>query len=265
MKKCYLDLPEGQIHYRIAGQGMPLILLHQSPMSGVEWDDIIPLLSDKFLVIAPDMVGHGQSYEPSEMSMNLLTSITLKLIDALELDCVYLAGNHSGAALATSIATRCPTRVKKIAMSGEMLISKAQIEQFLQAIKDKPLSRDIPLDAKGDFIAQAWQRYQALAPSAPLDKRYKPFINGQLARLRKFDIHELILSWMASADWLENIECPVLVFSAENDLFFSEVLLTEVKSKMTNCETVVIKDAGALCTFEQPEAVAQALKSFFLA
>lgn len=264
MKKCYLDLPEGQIHYRIAGEGQPLLLLHQSPMSGVEWDEIIPLLSEHFLVIAPDMVGHGQSYEPVEISMSLLTDITVKLMDALHLDQVYLAGNHSGAALATSIATRYPKRVVKIAISGEMLISKVQIDQFLEAIKDKPLSRDIPLDNEGDFIAQAWKRYQALAPTAPLEKRYKPFIHGQLARLRTFDIHELIMEWMASTNWLKMIECPILVFSAQHDLFFSEALLEQARAELKDCQTVVINDAGALSTFEQPVAVATALKHFFL-
>ena len=263
MQKCYLNLPEGQLHYRIAGQGQPLLLLHQSPMSGVEWDEIIPTLSKHFLVIAPDMIGHGQSYEPDEMSMAALTNNTIALMDALNLETVYLAGNHSGGALACSIATSHPQRVAKLAISCEMLISVSQIEQFLAAIKKKPLSRDIPMDNGGKFIADAWLRYVALAPTAPLEVRYKPFIHGQLARLRKFDIHEMVLHWMAAGQWLQAIECPTLIFGAENDLFFSDELMQRGPQLIKQCQTTVIRDAGALCTFEQPAQLSTALLHFF--
>lgn len=264
MRKCYLDLPQGQLHYRIAGSGKALFLLHQSPMSGVEWDDIIPLLSDEFMVVAPDMAGHGQSYEPDSMSMELLTDATVQLMDALELDSVYLAGNHSGGALASSIATKYPERVDKLAISCEMLITKAQIEQFLAAIKSKPLSRDIPMDGEGKFIAEAWLRYEALAPTAPLEVRFKPFVNGQLARLRRFDIHEMVMDWMASDQWPEKIVCPTLVFSAEHDLFYSEALLATGPERIKDCQTALVTDAGAMCTFEQPEQVASILRKFFV-
>ncbi|NVK56254.1 MAG: alpha/beta hydrolase [Alteromonadaceae bacterium] len=263
MQKCYMNLPEGQIHYRIAGSGKPLLLLHQSPMNGVEWDDVMPFLSQNFMVIAPDMIGHGQSYEPETMSMEAITEATVCLMDALKLDKVYLAGNHSGGAVACSIATKHPERVVKLAMSCEMLITKAQIEQFLNAIKDKPLSRDIPMDTEGQFIAEAWLRYAALAPTSPLEVRYKPFIHGQMARLRKFDIHEIIMHWMASEQWLEKVTCPTLVFGAENDLFFSEELMRSGPIRNDNCQTAVVKQGGALCTFEQPEQVGRLLNSFF--
>lgn len=265
MRKCYLDLPEGQLHYRIAGTGKPLFLLHQSPMSGVEWDDIIPLLSNTFTVVAPDMAGHGQSYEPEYMSMDVITDATVKLIDALGFDKVYLAGNHSGGALASSIATKYPERVEKLVISCEMLITKAQIEGFLTAIKSKPLSRDIPMDTEGKFIAEAWLRYAALAPTAPLEVRYKPFINGQLARLRKYDIHEMIMNWMASDEWPEKITCPTLVFSAEHDLFYSEALLATGPERIKDCQTALVTNAGAMCTFEQPAQVAKILRDFLCA
>lgn len=263
MQKCYLNLPEGQLHYRVAGNGKPLLLLHQSPMSGVEWEDIIPFLSQDFMVIAPDMIGHGQSYEPDEISMQAITQATVKLMDALNLDKVYIAGNHSGAALACSIATTHPERVEKLAMSIEMLVTKPQIEQFLAALKDKPLSRDIPMDTEGKFIAEAWLRYAALAPTSSLEVRYKPFIHGQLARLRKFDIHELILNWMKQENWLEQLNCPTLVFGADNDIFFSQELLDTGPQRIKNCTTAVVNDGGALCTFEQPEQVGKLLHSFF--
>jgi len=264
MKKYYLDLPAGQIHYIKAGQGEPLLLLHQAPMSSIEWENIIPVLAQHFTVYAPDMAGHGQSYEPSA-AMNIpdFAQDTIAFMDAHGIDKAFVAGNHSGAALATCLAVNWPERVKKLVISCEMLISKTQIDQFVAAIRAKPLSRDIPFDADGKFISDAWLRYAALAPTASLDTRYKPFIHGQLARLRKFDIHEPVLDWMGAEDWMSQIPCPTLVFGAENDLFFDEDKLEEAKSRIADAQTRVIKDAGALSTFEQPAAIADMLLTFF--
>lgn len=265
IKKFYLDLPEGQIHYLKAGKGEPLLLLHQSPMSSVEWEEIIPILSQHFTVYAPDMVGHGQSYNPQrEFFIEDFTATTLKFMDELSIESAFIGGNHSGAALATSIAVHFPQRVKKLIISCEMLATNEQITQFLAAIKSKPLSRHIPMDKEGKFIADAWLRYAFLvAPCSSLDKRYKPFIHGQTARLKPYDIHESVLHWMAKDDWMARLQCPTLVFGAEKDLFFSDDKLAAITQRFAHFDSHVIRDAGALSTFEQPEAVANMMRSFF--
>ncbi len=59
MKKAYADLPEGQIHYLTAGEGEPLVLLHQTPLSLDEYLDMIPSLAKSNKVIAMDSPGYG--------------------------------------------------------------------------------------------------------------------------------------------------------------------------------------------------------------
>ena len=264
MKYHYVDIAEGQIHYRTMGQGLPLILCHQAPMSGVEWEQIMPLLANDFTVYAPDMPGHGNSYEPGHaLSMAEFGAQAIAFMDAVGIRQAYIAGNHSGAALSTYLAIHHPERITRAAISCEMLATTDQINAFLSAIKSKPLSRDIPLDAAGKFISDAWLRYEMLAPSAPLEVRYKPFIHGQLARLRQFDIHEAVLHWMSEQDWVAQLPCPTLIFGAEYDLFFDTDKMAEALTRIPNVQTVVIKNAGALSTFEQPEAVAQVLLTFF--
>ena len=45
------------MHYVIAGEGEPLVLLHGWPQTWYEWRDMIPTLAKKFRVIAPDLRG----------------------------------------------------------------------------------------------------------------------------------------------------------------------------------------------------------------
>ena len=45
MKRAYAEIPEGQIHYRIEGEGEPLLLLHAAVASSNEFAKVIPFLS----------------------------------------------------------------------------------------------------------------------------------------------------------------------------------------------------------------------------
>jgi len=55
MKRAYVDLPGGQLHYRYCGQGEPLILIHMSGSSSDEFEEIGGYLQDSFSVYALDL------------------------------------------------------------------------------------------------------------------------------------------------------------------------------------------------------------------
>ena len=64
MRKGYIDIPEGQIHYRTAGNGEPVLLLHMTAQSSMEFESIIPILAKSYRVVAMDTLGHGNSDNP---------------------------------------------------------------------------------------------------------------------------------------------------------------------------------------------------------
>jgi len=263
MTQAYVNLPEGQIHYHSAGQGDALLLLHQAPLSAVEWAPLMPLLSPHFRVIAPDMVGHGNSYDPPhEFAMADFTRSTLALMDALRIDRAVICGNHSGAALASSLAIHHPDRVSRVILSSDMLMTTAQAAGYLAKLRSRPLSRELPLTGDGDFLVQAWQRYAALAPGAPLSLRLQAFAVGLAARQRPFDAHEAVLCWRTEADQLARVRCPKLVYAAENDLFFTPAELSAALQQRPDCDTVLLRDAGALSPLEAPAALAAAILRF---
>lgn len=263
MKKGYVSIPEGQIHYRTEGEGEPLLLFHQAPMSSEEWDAVIPILGKHYRVVAPDMIGHGNSDDPPrEYEMVDFTRTTLQFMDALGIQKAIVCGNHSGAALSLSLAVNAPERVSKLVVSCELLISPEQINVFLEKLKQTPMSRDLPMTADGSFLAEAWERYKQLGPQAPLPVRFKPFIIGQAARMRPFDAHYAVFRWMAEADHFAKVKCPTLVFGAEHDLFFSIPLLESALKRVADCQITVIKEGGALCAFQKPRELATAILDF---
>ena len=57
----FLTLPGRQVHYRRAGSGPPVVLLHQSPKTSEELVPLIAVLAEHFTVFAPDTPGYGLS------------------------------------------------------------------------------------------------------------------------------------------------------------------------------------------------------------
>ena len=68
IKQAFVDLPQGQIHYRHAGDGPPLLLLHPTSFSSEAYLEIMPILAARFRVIAMDRFGHGGSDPPLRAS-----------------------------------------------------------------------------------------------------------------------------------------------------------------------------------------------------
>jgi len=61
----YATVKEVRLHYVTVGQGKPVVLLHGWPQTWYEWRLIMPLLADKYRLIAPDLRGLGDSSRPA--------------------------------------------------------------------------------------------------------------------------------------------------------------------------------------------------------
>ncbi len=119
IKRAFLDTEDGQIHYRIGGEGEPLILLHQNPMSSNEYRELMPIfIKEKKLVIAMDFLGFGESDQPPRMYYieDYAKTVTL-LLDKLGIKKANILGHHTGAFVAAEVAAAYPERVNKLILS----------------------------------------------------------------------------------------------------------------------------------------------------
>ena len=112
------------IHYVEAGQGEPLVLLHQGMVStNPLWADSpvayaghMAVFAERFRVIAPDLRGCGRTANPGGGSISYaqLADDAAAMIDALGLDRPLVCGFSDGATLATILAIRSPGSVRAI-------------------------------------------------------------------------------------------------------------------------------------------------------
>ena len=104
----FLDIEDGQIHYREAGleNTVKVLMLHASPGSSKQLEPLIARLAENFHVFAPDTLGNGDSMAPLQEQPEIAdyANVMIEFLDRLELNKVHLYGTHTGARIATYLA-----------------------------------------------------------------------------------------------------------------------------------------------------------------
>ncbi len=95
--------------YRMEGTGPALLLLHGMASSSRTWRDVIPLLTDRFTVIAPDLMGHGLSEKPvGDYSLGAFANGIRDLLEVLDVDQASVVGHSFGGGVAMQLAYQHP-------------------------------------------------------------------------------------------------------------------------------------------------------------
>jgi pimeloyl-ACP methyl ester carboxylesterase len=127
-----------EIFYREAGnpKSPTILLLHGFPTSSHMFRDLIPLLADRFHLIAPDYPGFGYSARPtvSEFAYTFdhLTDVMEHVIDALGLQRYALYMQDFGGPVGFRLATRRPTQISALIIQN----ANAYDEGVSQGVKD---------------------------------------------------------------------------------------------------------------------------------
>ncbi len=111
-----------KIHYLAAGHGTPLILLHGYAETSRMWRPLMPLLADRFSIIAPDLPGIGDSGIPSD-GLDMKTSAIRihALVRSLGIEKAEVVGHDIGLMVAYAYAAQFPTEVSKLVLMDAFL------------------------------------------------------------------------------------------------------------------------------------------------
>ncbi len=105
-----------RVHYLTMGRGEPLLLVHSVGQSIYTWRKLMPILAERYCVIAIDLPGFGYSDRPFSLnySMDEMADILVKCLDALEIRSTHVLGVTMGALYAMLAAVRYPDRFMKV-------------------------------------------------------------------------------------------------------------------------------------------------------
>jgi pimeloyl-ACP methyl ester carboxylesterase len=107
-----------RVCFKVAGDSGPvLVLIHGITGSSAHWEPIMPLLAERFTVIAPDLLGHGESAKPrGDYSLGAYASGVRDLLIALEHPRATVVGHSLGGGIAMQFAYQFPERCDRLVL-----------------------------------------------------------------------------------------------------------------------------------------------------
>ncbi|MGH1562542.1 alpha/beta fold hydrolase [Mumia sp. DW29H23] len=103
--------------YRLAGSGPALLLLHGLGCDSTTWLPVAARLAERFTVVVPDFLGHGESDKPrADYSLGGYANAMRDLLTYLEIDRVTVVGHSFGGGVAMQFAYQYPERTERICL-----------------------------------------------------------------------------------------------------------------------------------------------------
>jgi pimeloyl-ACP methyl ester carboxylesterase len=103
--------------YRIAGSGPPVVLVHGMLNSSRHWERVALALADRYTVVAPDLLGHGDSATPrGDYSLGAHAASIRDLLAAIGIDRATMVGHSLGGGVAMQFFWQFPQRTERLVL-----------------------------------------------------------------------------------------------------------------------------------------------------
>src|SRR5829696_6306180 len=129
-----ISLHGNRVTYRTGGEGPLLVLIHGITSSSASWEAVLPLLAERFTVLAPDLLGHGQSDKPAgDYSLGSHACLVRDLMLALGHEHATIVGHSLGGGVAMQVAYQFPDLVGRLALVSSGGLGR-EVSVFLRAV-----------------------------------------------------------------------------------------------------------------------------------
>lgn len=117
IERAEVSLHGHRVNFNIAGQGPPVVLIHGIAGRAAQWDQTMLMLADTHTVIAPDLLGHGESAKPrGDYSLGAFASGIRDLLVGLDIEATSVVGHSLGGGIAMQFAYQFPERCQRLAL-----------------------------------------------------------------------------------------------------------------------------------------------------
>ncbi len=263
-----VETPGIRWHVQLMGEGPPLLLLHGTGASTHSWAGLIPILAERYTVIAPDLPGQGFTTMSGrkDVSMRGMATSIRSLLDALGLEPQIAVGHSAGAAILARMSLDQQLAPRSIvALNGAFVpfggIVTRMFSPLAKLLTLNPLvpklfawsasdltSVERLLKSTGSTIPQeSLVLYQRLFASPP-------HVSSTLAMMASWDLDSLLRD-------LPRLKPPLLLVIGEKDLTISPDDAHLISRLVPSSSTIRLPGVGHLAHEEAPARIADVIFS----
>src|SRR6184192_1628104 len=264
---------DGQrLHYLFAGHGPAVILLHGFAETSRMWRPLIPLLAEKFTVIAPDLPGIGDSSIPKD-KIDMITSASRihALVRSLGVEKARVVGHDIGLMVAYAYATQFPAETEKLVVMDAFLPGVPGWE----AIYDAPnvwhfrfngeYPEKLVQGRERTYFEYFWNVFAADETHSIPEAERKAYTAAYARPGRMRAAWAYFASWPQLATEFAplsktKLTMPVLSIGGEKSL--GNQLGAQMKLVADNVTVIVLQNAGHWILEEKPKETTDALLNF---
>jgi len=274
IKAQSITLHGHEVRFRSAGSGPVILLIHGITGSSRLWEGVIPALARDHTVIAPDLLGHGESAKPrGDYSLGAFAGGVRDLLLALGHDRATVVGHSLGGGVAMQFGYNFPERLDRLVLvsSGglgrevSVLLRSAAIPgaELVLPLLVAPALRDATAAVAG-FLGRL-----GLRPSADVREMASGFASLGDLQTRQAFIHTVrgIIAWdgqrVSALDRLYlSADIPTLLMWGENDPMIPAFHGEKAHEAVSGSRLEVFPGAGHFPHLHDPQRFADVLLSF---
>jgi pimeloyl-ACP methyl ester carboxylesterase len=122
-----------------------LLLVHGMAGSSATWNHVVPALARHFTIVAPDLLGHGESATPrSEYSLGAHANVLRDVLNALGHDRATFVGQSLGGGVVMQMAYQFPERCERLVLVGSGGLGR-EVSLLLRALTVPIAEQILPL------------------------------------------------------------------------------------------------------------------------
>jgi pimeloyl-ACP methyl ester carboxylesterase len=242
------------IHYESFGSGKSLIFLHGAMGTSQVWKPYVPILSNDFNIILPDVRGHGKTENPGKnIDLHMIGDDIVALIDALKLNKPYVCGWSMGGDVGLDIAMRYPDCVSGLIVGGVTLHISETYSASLKAMGLEGPGR-INFEQAEKSIPQFFDLWKTEHVLSPLHWE-------ELLTQLSF---EMINPTLPAENDLKQINVPTLIVWGDRDQFLPVEDAVELYRLIPTAQLAVVPNADHFVTRTKVMLFAELVKGFVL-
>jgi pimeloyl-ACP methyl ester carboxylesterase len=261
-----------KLHYMTAGHGTPLILLHGYAETSLMWKPIIPLLAERFTVIAPDLPGIGDSAIPADgLDMKTAAVRMHALARSLGVQQAEVVGHDIGLMVAYAYAAQFPSEVTKLVVLDAFLPGVGDWEAvynspFLWHFRFNGTTPEALVEGRERiYFEHFWNDFAADKTHSLPEADRKAYTAAYSRPGRMHAGWAYFVSFQQAAkDFAQlsqtKLTMPVLVIGGEKSL--GDALAKQMNLVASNVTVVVLKGTGHWVLEERPKETTEALTKF---